>query len=210
MLNEESVPSRTLSPTPLPAVEMDVLNILALNGTLYSWSKFAGLITRWKKKYALVTVSVLFIGIFPNAGYSQTYGTATNAITVKVQAITIVQITGSIVNLTVSGSNAIAGQNQMMTTDQTSTLSWGINSSLKKITVNTSLAAPKFTLQLVAVSPTVGTAASQVTLSTTANDLVLNIGRSSGSCGLLYTAVALASQGTGTDSHTITFTVVTQ
>ncbi len=153
---------------------------------------------------------VLFFAILPNSAFGQVYGTASNRITVKVQTITAVQIIGSIVNLNISGSNAIAGQDQMITTDQTSTLAWGINSSLKKITVKTSLAAPKFTLQLVAVNPTVGTAAAQVTLTTTANDLVLNIGRSSGTCSLLYTAVALASQGTGTDSHTITFTVVTQ
>jgi hypothetical protein len=149
-------------------------------------------------------------GLLSNFGYSQVYGTTTNKITVKVQTITIVQITGSIVNLTVSGTNAIAGQDQMIATDQSSTLLWGTNSSLKKVTVKTNLAAPKYTLQLVAVSPTVGTAASQVTLSTAASDLVTNIGRSSGSCGLLYTAIALASQGIGTDAHTITFTVSTQ
>jgi hypothetical protein len=153
---------------------------------------------------------VLLLGILPSLGIGQTYGTATNTITVKVQTITVLQISAGIINLNISGSNAIAGQDQMMATDQSSTLSWGINSSLKKITVNTSLAVPKFTLQLVALNPTAGTAASQVTLSTTANDLLTNVGRSSGSCGLLYTAIALASQGTGTDAHTITFTVQTQ
>lgn len=158
----------------------------------------------------LLALFAVILGILPQHAFGQIYGTATNRITVKVQTITDLQIIGGIVNLNISGSNAIAGQDQMMTTDQTSTLSWGTNSSLKKITVSTSLASPLFILQLVAVNPTVGTAASQVTLSTTANDLLLNIGRSSGSCGLLYSAIALASQGTGTDSHTITFTVQTQ
>jgi hypothetical protein len=49
-----------------------------------------------------------------------------------------------------------------------------------------------------------------VTLSTSAQDLLLNIGRSSGSCTLLYTGIALASQGTGNDVHVITFTVAAQ
>jgi len=157
--------------------------------------------------FALLAV---FLGILPKKAFSQTYGSATNRITVTVQSITVMQISTGIINLNISGANAIAGQDQMMATDQTSTLLWGINSSLKKVTVKTSLVTPKYTLQLVAVNPTVGTAASQVTLSTTANDFLTNIGRSSGSCGLLYTAIALASQGTGTDAHSITFTVQTQ
>jgi hypothetical protein len=152
----------------------------------------------------------LFAVLFPSCALSQTYGTASNRITVSVQTITVIQLSAGIVNLNITGANAVAGQDQMMVTDQSSTLLWGTNSSLKKITVNTNLSAPKFALQVVATNPTVGTAASQVTLSTTANDFLLNIGRSSGSCTLLYTGIALASQGTGTDAHTITFTVQTQ
>jgi hypothetical protein len=189
---------------------MGRLNIVALSGTLNSTSMVARSIDRRTNKHLFIILSMLFFWILPNLAYSQIYGTATNTITVKVQAITVIQISAGIINLNISGSNAIAGQDQMLTTDQTSIFSWGINSSLKKVTVKTSLAAPKFTLQLVVVNPTVGTAAAQVTLTTTANDLLINIGRSSGSCGLLYTAIALASQGTGTDSHTITFTVATQ
>ena len=189
---------------------MGVLKIAALNSTLNERRMVATSIGTGKARLLLYALFVVILGILPQNVFGQTYGTATNRITVKVQTITVVQIIGSIVNLNISGSNAIAGQDQMMTTDQTSTLSWGTNSSLKKITVNTSLASPKFTLQLMTVNPTIGTAASQVTLSTTANDLLLNIGRSSGTCGLLYTAIALASQGTGTDSHTITFTIQTQ
>jgi hypothetical protein len=47
-------------------------------------------------------------------------------------------------------------------------------------------------------------------LGTAPQDLILNIGRSQGSCTLRYTVTALASKGIGTDSHTITFTVTTQ
>ncbi len=189
---------------------MGWLNIVVLSRTLNRTSMVTRSIALGKNKHFLIALSILSLGILPNLGFGQTYGTATNTVTVHVQLITALQISAGIVNLNISGSNAIAGQNQMMTTDQTSTLLWGTNSSLKKITVNTSLASPLFTLQLVALNPTVGTASSQVTLSTTANDLLLNVGRSSGSCGLMYTAIALASQGTGTDSHTITFTVQTQ
>jgi len=187
-----------------------LLKIVPLSGTLCDGSSVRGSKGTEDCRNYSITVFALLFGILPSFGFGQTYGSATNRITVKVQAITVLQISAGIINLSITGSNAIAGQDQMMTTDQTSTLAWGTNSSTKKITVNTSLATPKFTLQLVALNPTVGTAASQVTLSTTAADLLTNIGRSSGTCGLLYTAIALASQGTGTDAHTITFTVATQ
>ncbi len=159
----------------------------------------------------LLQVLALFFTIIP-AGQllAQTFGTASHTLTVNVQPITVLQLSSGIVNLNITGSNATAGQDQMTVTDQTSSLLWGTNSSLKKISVNTSLSAPLFALKILAVNPTAGTAATQVTLSTTATDFLLSIGRSSGSCALLYTGVALASQGTGTDAHTITFTVQAQ
>ena len=138
------------------------------------------------------------------------YATRTHRVTVIVSTITLDQVSSGVVNMTISGADAVAGQDLMTLTNQSTNLLWGINSSLKKITVNTSLAAPQFTLKLLAGSSTQGTAAPQVTLSTVPADFLLNIGRSSGNCILQYTAEALASQGTGTDPHTITFTVQNQ
>jgi len=142
--------------------------------------------------------------------HAQVYGTGTHTVTVQVSVITAVRVSGASVNLNISAANVVAGQNQMSVTDQSTSLLWGTNSSLRKVSVNTNLAAPKFTLRLLALNPTAGNAAPQVTLSTSANDLLLNIGRSSGSCTLQYTGIALASQGTGTDVHVITFTVAAQ
>ncbi|HEY6951754.1 MAG TPA: hypothetical protein VI758_05070 [Bacteroidota bacterium] len=146
----------------------------------------------------------------PSLAFSQVYGTAGHIVTVKVQPVTVLQLNAGIVNMNITGANAVAGQDQMTVTDQTTSLLWGTNSSTKKISVSTSLASPLYTLKVLAVSPTVGTAAPQVTLSTLGADLLLNIGRSSGSCKLQYTGIALASKGAGSDSHTITFTVQTQ
>jgi len=141
---------------------------------------------------------------------AQVFGTATHTVTVQVSVITAVQITGGTVNLNISNANVVAGQDQMSAVDQSTSLLWGTNSSARKITVGTSLAAPKFTLKLLALNPTQGTAAPEVTLASAARDLLLNIGRSSGSCTLRYTGIALASQGTGNDTHVITFTVAAQ
>ena len=144
------------------------------------------------------------------AATAQVYGTATHTVTVQVSVITAVQVAGGTVNLNISNANVIAGQDQMSVVDQSTSLLWGTNSSARKVTVRTSLAAPKFTLKLLALNPTQGTAAPEVTLAASAQDLLLNIGRSLGSCTLRYTGIALASQGTGNDTHVITFTVAAQ
>ncbi len=112
--------------------------------------------------------------------------------------------------LNVSAVNAQAGIDEMTVTDRSSQLVWGINSSGKKITASTSITNPLFKLKLAALNPTKGTPAPEITLSTTPSDLLLNVGRSAGSCILSYTGVALASQGVGTDSHVVTFTVLNQ
>lgn len=153
-------------------------------------------------------VSVMLFG-FDNA-FSQVFGTSSHTVTVIVAEINNIQLTLGSVDLTITGSEAIAGQDQMTVTDQSSSLLWGLNSSQKKITVQTNLASQLFSLKVEALTPTQGTAAPEATLSTTAADILLNIGRSSGSCLLKYTGIALASQGTGTDAHTVTFTVQAQ
>lgn len=130
-------------------------------------------------------------------------------VTVSVATITLLRVNGGAVNLSISSGGVVAGQNQMTVVDQTTSLSWALNSTNKKITVATNLGAPIYTLKLVALTPSQGTALPEVTLSTTATDLITGIGRTAnGSCTLKYTGVALASQGTGSDNHTITFTLV--
>ena len=150
------------------------------------------------------------LGLLTGSADAQVYGTGAHTVTVQVAVITAVQVTGGSVSLNINNANVVAGQDQMTVTDQSTSLLWGTNSSLRKVSVSTSLAAPKFTLTLFALNPTQGTSAPVVTLSATAKDVLLNIGRSTGSCTLQYTGIALASQGTGNDVHVITFTVLSQ
>jgi hypothetical protein len=160
-----------------------------------------------KRIPGLAALAVVFLG---GSASAQVYGTGGHTVTVAVSVITAVRVTGGSVNLNISNANVVAGQNQMSVTDQSTSLLWGTNSSARKISVSTSLAAPQFTLRVLALNPTQGTAAPEVTLAASARDFLLNIGRSTGSCTLLYTGVALASQGTGNDVHVITFTVQSQ
>jgi len=163
----------------------------------------------YKNIYFIVIIAIS-IAFLPQFAFGQT---ANHTVTVIVNPVTVINISVGTINLDIpSGATAVvvAGQDQMTVTDQTSTLLWGTNSSLQKITINTSLAVQKFTVQAIALSPTVGTAAPAVTLSTTALDFITNIGRSSGSASVQYTGIALASQGIGLDSHVITFTITVQ
>ncbi len=185
------------------------LNVAAANDILNrppmtSNHRFA---SRIRLRIALLAAAAAVLG---GTSLAQVYDSATHLVTVIVQPVATIRTNLGAVNMTISGANAVAGVDAMSVTDQTSTLLWGTNSSLQKITVNTSLVTPLYTLKLLAVTPTSGTAASEVNLAGTAQDFILNIGRTSGSCGLRYTAVALASQGTGTDAHTITFTIQSQ
>jgi len=157
-----------------------------------------------------VLLSVYVLAASSESVQAQTYGSDFHRVTVTVATITLLQTNIGSINLSITGSSVIAGQDLMTVSDQSSTLLWGTNSSGKKVTVRTNLAAPKYSLKVAAINPTSGTAASEVTLSTTSTDFLLNIGRSSGSCAIRYTALALASQGTGSDVHTITFTITNQ
>jgi hypothetical protein len=141
---------------------------------------------------------------------TQAQPTDNHTVTVTVATITALQVSSGSVNLSITGAGVVAGQDLMTTVDESTNLVWGINSANRKITAQTGLVAQNFTVRVLAISPTQGSAASEVTLTTAAADFLLNVGRSSGSCGIRYTGLALASQGTGSDSHTITFTVTTQ
>lgn len=141
---------------------------------------------------------------------AQVFGLDRHTVTIQVVPITDVQIVGGGVTLDINNATAVAGQDKMTITDQSSSIRWATNSANRKITVATDLAVPIFTLRVQAIGPSQGVAAPEVTLTTTATDLLLNIGRSMGTAGLRYTGIAYASQGTGTDSHVVTFTIQTQ
>lgn len=181
-----------------------------MSAILYAGAMATCPLYRHAKISHLCLVALLTAMASPQALRGQVYGTASHTVTVSVQPVTVMQVNGGTINLGISGSNAVAGQDQMSVSDQTTSLLWGTNSSLQKITISTSLGAPLFTLQAQAVNATVGSPNPQLTVSTAPADLLLNIGRSSGSCNIQYTGIALASQGTGSDAHVITFTILAQ
>lgn len=116
-------------------------------------------------------------------------------------------------------STATAGSEPDQDIDQVSQLlwdNWPNTSPVKKITVQTNLASPQFTLtvQAVNITPGDGSSSGEVTVSTSATDFINSIppkdSPDDATCDLRYKAVALAADGTGVDTHTITYTITDQ
>lgn len=158
------------------------------------------------KRNRILVAALLLVSLVSFFGMVWAGNTANHTVTVTVNTINELSITGG--NFTLTISAATAGSNPTDATDNTTTdLNWTTNVASKKITVATSLAAPTFTLKVVAQTVTGGTAAAEVTLSTTAADFVTGVATTTGTCDLSYTAQATAAQGTGSDAHVVTFTL---
>lgn len=132
--------------------------------------------------------------------------TANHTVTVTVDAINEVAITGGNVTLTIN--SATAGSQPDAVQNTSTSLAWTSNESTKKITVETDQVAPAFVLSATAASVSGGTTAGPVTVSTSAADFVTGISTTVGSCTLQYDASAQAGDGTGSEVHTVTYTLI--
>lgn len=125
-------------------------------------------------------------------------------------------------SLTMSITSALPGSEPQAVVSSTTSLNYyRQNTVITKITVQTSCPGQKFGLKVLAVSPSIGTAAPEVVLngnSSTATDLITSIPRNLPSrlqtATLQYTATSTFAQGNstelGNDVHTVTFTQVAQ
>jgi hypothetical protein len=158
----------------------------------------------------LAAATLVALSAYTTTGHAQVYGTGSHSVNVQVAPITVLAVQGGAVAMSITDAQVTAGIDAMTVENQATRLLWGTNSSARKITAHSSLASPRFELRLAAVAPTRGTAAPEMILGPSPHDLLRDVGRSLGSCTLRYTGNALASQGPGTDIHTVTFTVTTQ
>jgi hypothetical protein len=155
------------------------------------------------KRLVAVAITLALLGIVASVGLAAQ--SANHSVTVQVNAINELALTGGNVTLTIS--TATAGQQPDSATNSTCTLAWTTNQANRKITAATSLATQNFALKVLAQSVTGGAAAPEVTLSNTAADFVTGVSKSVGGCTLRYTASATAAQGTGSDVHIVTYTL---
>ncbi len=124
----------------------------------------------------------------------------THSVTVTVETIDELAVTGD-VTLTINSSDALSDS------DSSSTIDWSTNQSDRKITVETNLTEPTFSLSVSATGATGGTGATDVLLSATPQDIVTALAAGSGGATLNYTATAELSDGSDSEMHTVTYTV---
>ena len=153
-----------------------------------------------------VRVAILCLAITPAMAANDD----SHTVTVDVVTINELAITGGNVTLTINA--AVAGADPTNDTDVSTTLAWTSNdTNTKKITVATDI-NPTYTLTVQATATAGGTGlgAKTLTLAAGAQDFVGTIAQTVGNCTLTYTASATAALGTGTDVHTVTYTLVDQ
>ena len=128
-----------------------------------------------------------------------------------------ISITGG--NQVLSITTAVPGTQPTSVSNTVTTLQYTKQKNPSKITVGTSCVGQKFTLKVLALNPSAGTAAPEVTLNNGAMavDFITGIpktGPSSNSCTLQYTASATFAQGNsnelGNDVHVVTYTLIEQ
>ena len=154
----------------------------------------------------ILLVSLATVCFVAFAGEALAADNDSHTVTVTVGAINELAVNGGNISLTLSPG--VAGGDPIDATDDTTCdLVWTTNEATKKITAETNLGAPNFTLKVTAANVTGGTAAGEVTLSTVATDLVTGVAMTTGTCDLSYVASATAAQGTGSDVHTVLYTL---
>ena len=120
-------------------------------------------------------------------------------------------LTGGSITLTVSA--ATAGSQPDPVDNTNCGLAWttGGADPTQKITVRSSLGDPEFPLTVEAQSVTAGTATGSVAVSVLDTDLITDIApNSTGSGQLHYQVSPTVAAGSGTESHTITYTITAQ
>jgi hypothetical protein len=155
------------------------------------------------KAITLLVASALMITL--SAGFVCAGSNDNHTVTVQVNAINEIAISGGSKTLTINA--AVAGSNPTSVTNAQCNLAWTTNETSKKITVATNVSSPNFTLKVEGTSVSGGTSAGQVTLTDSAQDFVTGVAETIGNCTLFYTASATAAQGTGSDVHTVTYTI---
>ncbi|MGA3245632.1 MAG: hypothetical protein ABSE41_13515 [Bacteroidota bacterium] len=89
-------------------------------------------------------------------------------------------------------------------------LTWITNGDNKKITVASNNSAPRYLVKVHALDITgsTGVAAPEITMNdNTTRDLVMGVTRSYGKCKIRFVASAKVSDGIGTETHVITYTI---
>lgn len=150
----------------------------------------------------LISLSLVFG--FP--AVSLAGNTVTHTVTVKVEPINEIALTGGDVTLLVTPDSS--DPDSLKAQDDTSCdLIWTSNQADQKITVASDLHSPRFPLKAAARNVTGGAPVPEITLNTASNDFVTGISRTTGRCDVSYMVDVPEADEQGCDTHTITYTL---
>lgn len=154
----------------------------------------------------VVGIAILALGFFPLRAQES----ATRQVLIlRVVELSKIDLVGGPLILRINAIDVNANEPNPAVDAKTKLL-WTSNGDDSKITVGSNHVSSRFTLRLEAesISPGAGLAASEVMLKENQpQDLILGVRRSAGSCTLRFTAVANVEQGTGSESHLVTYTI---
>ena len=162
-----------------------------------------------KKIRLNIVIAVALIGILSSKrAYSQ-QSASTQVVTLRVMELNTIGLVGGPLTLQINSINDNAAQPNPAI-DASTKLLWTSNGDARKIAVGSDNASPRFILKIEAEksSSGAGIAQPEVTLSDNSpHDLILGVERSAGSCKLKFTAMAAVEEGSGSESHLITYTI---
>ena len=156
-----------------------------------------------------IVIAVALLGIpLSQRAFSQQV-TSTQVVTLRVMELNTIDLVGGPLTLQINTIDDNAAQPNPAI-DASTKLLWTSNGDARKIAVGSDIASPRFILKIEAEksSPGAGIAQPEVTLSDNSpHDLILGVERSAGSCKLKFTAMAAVEEGSGSESHLITYTI---
>lgn len=130
-------------------------------------------------------------------------------LTLQVFETNMIDISQRAVTMVINQASLVTG-NPVEAVNEDGNLTWITNGDNKKITVASNNTTPRYLVKVHALDITgsTGVAAPEITLvDNTTRDLVMGVTRSFGKCKIRFAASAKVSDGIGTETHVITYTI---
>jgi hypothetical protein len=165
--------------------------------------------TRDRKNIALRVWIATAFGILTTVSAFSQEASTSQTLTLQVFETNRIDVSQRAVTMVINQASLETG-NPVEAVNEDGNLTWITNGDNKKITVASNNAAPRFLVKVHALDVTgsTGVAAPEITLNdNTTRDLVMGVTRSFGKCKLRFVASAKVSDGIGTETHVITYTV---
>jgi hypothetical protein len=143
-----------------------------------------------------------------NSAFAQDASTS-QTLTLQVFETNRIDISQRAVTMVINQASLETG-NPVEAVNEDGNLTWITNGDNKKITVASNNSTPRYLVKVHALDITgsTGVAAPEITMNdNTTRDLVMGVNRSYGTCKIRFVASAKVSDGIGTDTHVITYTI---